>query len=156
MFRRWRCGEVHVPDAISRRRRINHAGLPCGWKTKRPGKSPGLELITCFRQCQYIRGQRKADIDLSVLEIASGHLARLAVTLEFEADLLAFDEIAHSGALDGGDVNEGVSVAIVRLNEAEAFGGVEPFNCAGGHDEPFHSNIEEPQRHGDADGDSDF
>ncbi|MBB4288218.1 hypothetical protein GGE16_000234 [Rhizobium leguminosarum] len=93
---------------------------------------------------------------LSVLEIASGHFARLAVTLKVEADLLAFDEIAHSGALDGGDVNEGVSVAIVRLNEAEAFGGIEPFNCASGHDEPFHSNIEEPQRQGDADDDSDF
>jgi hypothetical protein len=32
-------------------------------KRKRPGKSPGLGLITYFRQCQYIRGQRKADID---------------------------------------------------------------------------------------------
>jgi hypothetical protein len=126
-------------------------------KQKRPGKSPGLGLITCFRQCQYIRGQREADTDLSVLEIASGHLARLVVALEVEADLLAFDEFAHSGALDGGDVNEGVVAAIIRLNEAEAFGGIEPFNCASGHDdEPFRSNIEEPQRQGDADGDSDF
>jgi hypothetical protein len=78
------------------------------------------------------------------------------VSLEIEADLLAFDEFAHSGALDGGDMNEGVSAAIVRLNKAEALGGVEPFNCASVHDEPFHSNIEEPQRKGDADGDSDF
>jgi hypothetical protein len=132
-------------------------GLDARAKTKRPGKSPGLEWITCFRQCQYIRGQREADTDLSVLEIASGHLARLVVTLEVEADLLAFDKVAHSGALDGGDVNEGVVAAIIRLNEAEAFGGIEPFNCASGHDdEPFHSNIEEPQRQGDADGDSDF
>jgi hypothetical protein len=53
-------------------------------------------------------------------------------------------------------MNEGVNAAVVRLNEAEALGGVEPFNCASGHDEPFHSNIEEPQRKGDADGDSDF
>jgi hypothetical protein len=53
-------------------------------------------------------------------------------------------------------MDEDVRATVIRLDEAEAFGGVEPFNCAGGHDEPFHSNIEEPQRHGDADGDSDF
>jgi hypothetical protein len=38
-----------------------------------------------------------------------------------------------------------ISAAVVRLNEAEALGGVEPFNCASGHDEPFHSNIRGPQ-----------
>jgi hypothetical protein len=96
-------------------------------------------MITCFRQCQYIRGQREADTDLSVLEIASGHLARLVVTLEVEADLLAFDEFAHSGALDSRDVNESVNAAVVRLNEAEALGGIKPFYCASGHDEPFQS-----------------
>jgi hypothetical protein len=77
------------------------------------------------------------------LQVASRHLARLVVALEVEADLLAFDDFAHSSALDGRDVNEGVSAAVVRLNEAEAFGGIEPFNCASGHDEPFHSNIDD-------------
>jgi hypothetical protein len=67
------------------------------------------------------------------------------VSLEIEADLLTLDEFAHSGALDGGDMDEGVSAAIIGLNEAEALGGIEPFNCASGHDEPFHSNIEKPQ-----------
>lgn len=97
----------------------------------------------CFRQCQYIRGQGKADTDLCSLEIAGRHLARLVVALEFVADLLAFDDFAHSGALDGRNVYEGVSAAVVRLNEAEALGGIKPFNCASGHDEPSHSNIDD-------------
>jgi len=33
-------------------------------------------------------------------------------------------------------VNEHIGAAIVRLNEAEAFGGIEPFYCASGHNEP--------------------
>src|SRR5690606_35787278 len=90
------------------------------------------------------------------LEIAGRHLARLVVALQIEADLLAFDEVTHACPLDGGDVDERVGAAIVRLDEAEALGGVEPFNCASGHDEPFHSNIEKPPRQGAADDDSDF
>ena len=76
---------------------------------------------------------------LGSLKIAGRHLARLVVALEFEADFLAFDQLAHSSAFDSRDVNEGVSAAIIRLNEAEAFGGIEPFYCASGHDEPFQS-----------------
>jgi hypothetical protein len=91
----------------------------------------------CFRQCQYIRGQRKADTDSSGLKVASRHFAGLAVTLQIETDLLAFDELAHSGAFNGRDMDERIGAAIVRLNEAEALGGIEPFNCASGHDEPF-------------------
>jgi hypothetical protein len=117
---------------------------------------PGLDWIMCFRQCQYIRGQRKADTDLSGLKVASRHFAGLAVTLQIETDLLAFDELAHSGAFNGRDMDERIGAAIVRLNEAEALGGIEPFNCASGHDEPFHSSTEKPQRQSAADGDSDF
>jgi hypothetical protein len=36
-------------------------------------------------------------------------------------------------------VDKSVSAAVVRLNEAEALGGIEPFYCACGHDEPFQS-----------------
>ena len=79
------------------------------------------------------------------LQVAGRHLARLAVALEVVADLLAFHELAHSGALYGGDVNKRIGAAIVRLNEAEALRRIEPFNCASGHDEPFHSN-RRPQR----------
>ncbi|MDQ0322837.1 hypothetical protein QO002_005043 [Pararhizobium capsulatum DSM 1112] len=111
--------------------------------------------ITYFPQCQYIRGHRKADIRLCCLEIASRHLARLVISLQVEADLLTFDEFAHTGALYGRDVNEGVRATVVGLNEAEALGGIKPFNCASGHDEPFHSNTEKPQRQSVADGGSD-
>jgi len=76
---------------------------------------------------------------LSSLEIAGRHLAGLHVPLHVVADLLAFDDFAHSSAFDGRDMDERVCTAIVRLNEAEALGGIEPFNCASGHDEPFHS-----------------
>jgi hypothetical protein len=48
-------------------------------------------------------------------------------------------------------VNEGVSAAVVRLNEAETLRRIEPFNCASGHDGPFHSNIELRQRERAAD-----
>ncbi|CVI21193.1 conserved hypothetical protein [Agrobacterium tumefaciens str. B6] len=76
------------------------------------------------------------------LQIAGRHFSRLVVALKLEADLLTFDEFAHACALNGGDVDERIGAAIVRLNEAEALGGIEPFNCASGHDEPFHSNRE--------------
>jgi hypothetical protein len=76
------------------------------------------------------------------LEVASRHLARAAILLEVEGNLLAFDEFAHAGTLDSGDVDERVRAAVIRLNEAEAFGGVEPFNGASGHDEPFRSEFE--------------
>ncbi|MNT88232.1 hypothetical protein D3C72_2287620 [compost metagenome] len=36
-------------------------------------------------------------------------------------------------------MNERISAAIVRLDEAEAFGGIKPFYCASGHVEPFQS-----------------
>ena len=75
----------------------------------------------------------------SGLQVAGRHFARLVVALKLKTDLLAFDQFAHSGAFDGRDVNEGVRAAIVRLNEAEALGGIEPFYCACGHDEPFQS-----------------
>jgi len=76
---------------------------------------------------------------LGGLQIGSRHLARLIVALELEADLLPFDKFAHSGALDSGDVHERVCATVIRLDEAEALGGVEPFYCACGHDEPFQS-----------------
>jgi hypothetical protein len=77
---------------------------------------------------------------LDGLEVAGRHFARLVVALQFEAYLLPFDKITHSGALNGRDMDKRVIAAVVRLNEAKAFGGVKPFNDASGHDEPFHSN----------------
>src|SRR5690606_35711118 len=95
----------------------------------------------------YIRGHGKPISDsLDGLQVAGRHLTGLGVTLKLEADLLAFDEFAHSGALDSRNVHERVRAAIVRLNEAEALGGVEPFNDASGHGVPCHSNTESTTR----------
>ena len=76
------------------------------------------------------------------LQIAGGLLARALVGLELVAELLAFDDIAHAGTFDGRDVNESVRTAVIRLNETEALGGIEPFYSASGHDEPFPSKNE--------------
>jgi hypothetical protein len=70
------------------------------------------------------------------LELLGGHLAGPAVAGDLEAELLAFLQIAHTCALDCGDVYEHILAAVVRLNEAETLGGIEPFNDAGGHEEP--------------------
>jgi hypothetical protein len=102
---------------------------------------PGLKKIS-FQRCQYIRGQSGSRFWLGSLQVASRHLTGLCVAFEFVADLLALDDFPHSGALDGGNVYERISAAIVRLDKAEALGGIEPFNCACGHDEPFQSKIE--------------
>ena len=40
-------------------------------------------------------------------------------------DLLVVGEAGEAGALDGGDVDEHVLAAVVGLDEAEAFGGVD-------------------------------
>jgi hypothetical protein len=104
-------------------------------------------MVSNSQQCRYIHGQRKAETNsLSSLKVASRHFARLCVALKVVADLLAFNDFAHASAFNSRNVNEGVSAAVVRLNEAEALGGIKPFNCASGHDEPFHSNIKPPQR----------
>ena len=66
-------------------------------------------------------------------------LARALVLDDFVLDLLAFGQLAHARTFDGRDMNENVGRTFVRLDEAEALGGVKPFYCASGHDEPFHS-----------------
>src|SRR5256885_7867067 len=50
----------------------------------------------------------------------------LGVHLFLIGDLLSLLEVGKTGALDRADVDEHVVAAVVRLNETEAFGGVEP------------------------------
>ena len=52
---------------------------------------------------------------------------------DLELDLVTFSQGAEAIALDRGLVDEDVLAAVVWLNEAKAFLGVEPFHCAGGH-----------------------
>src|ERR1044071_1317332 len=66
------------------------------------------------------------------LEGAEVRRRNLAVAAGFELvrDLLAFAEGRQARALDGGDVDERVLAAVIRLDEAEALGGVEEFHGA--------------------------
>src|SRR5436190_15064711 len=65
-------------------------------------------------------------------QVGRGHLAA-AVGLEVIADALIFAQRAHPGTLDGGDVDERVVSALVRLDEAVALVFIEEFDDAGGH-----------------------
>ncbi len=60
-------------------------------------------------------------------------LGAALVLLDLEADLLAFAQMAQARLLDSGDVNEDVLGAVVRLDEAEALGGVEKLYRTDGH-----------------------
>jgi hypothetical protein len=59
--------------------------------------------------------------------------AGTAIPLDFEVDLLAFDEAVQASTLDGGNVDEDVLTAIIGLDEAEALGGVEPLDRSSCH-----------------------
>src|SRR5690349_4089730 len=67
------------------------------------------------------------------LQVLRGAFATARVADDLERNLLAFRETADPGALDGGNVDEHVLRAIIRLNEAVALGAVEPFHGASGH-----------------------
>jgi hypothetical protein len=68
------------------------------------------------------------------LQIRGGQFATLAH--DVVADLLALIEVAHAGTLDCGNVDENVLSAILRLNEAKAFLGVEKLNGTCSHKWP--------------------
>src|SRR5690606_25644200 len=70
------------------------------------------------------------------LEVRRGGAA-VTAGLEVVGDLLAFAEAGGASPLDGRDVNERVLGAIVRLDEAEALGGVEEFYGTIDHGEVF-------------------
>jgi hypothetical protein len=65
------------------------------------------------------------------LQIACGLLAPLGH--DVVADLLAFHEGAHAGALDRADVHEHVLAAVARLDESKAFLSIEELHGTCGH-----------------------
>ena len=71
----------------------------------------------------------------TALQLGEVGRRNLAVTalLELVADLLPFIQGRQAGALDGADVHESVLAAIIRLNEAEALGGIKEFYGAVDH-----------------------
>src|ERR1700741_934217 len=59
---------------------------------------------------------------------------------QLELDLLAFVQALQARALDSADMDKGVLAAVVRLDEAIAFGGVEPLHGSRSHGKlPFTS-----------------
>jgi hypothetical protein len=76
---------------------------------------------------------KATDRGLNHLEISSGLLAALGH--DFEADLLALVQRAHTGTLNCRDVHEHILRAIVRLNEAVALLSIEKFHSSDRHQE---------------------
>ena len=81
--------------------------------------------------CHIEVGPKWSEVRSGRLEIARRLLA--AFGDDFVADLLAFDERAHSGALDRADVNEHIVAAVVRLNESKALLAVKPLHSTCRH-----------------------
>jgi hypothetical protein len=76
---------------------------------------------------------------LNGLQVVSRAFARTIVLDDIVLDLLAFDQAAHAGTFDRRGVNEHIGRAIVRLDKAEAFGGIEELNGSGVHNTSFRS-----------------
>jgi hypothetical protein len=75
------------------------------------------------------------------LQLVSRRLAAAAIDGKFVTDLLAFREAKQPCALNRADVNEHIRSAGLRLDEAEAFLGVEPFYDTGLHDMSFQEQV---------------
>src|SRR4051794_2174737 len=84
------------------------------------------------RECAGRSRARHRSLAFDGLEVHSLGLAAL-VLFEVVADLLVLRQRAHSGALNGSDVDERVLSAVFRRDEAVALGVVEKFDCADGH-----------------------
>ena len=73
---------------------------------------------------------------LGVLQLDSAFLARTLIALEFVGNGLTFMQAIQIRTFNGRDVHEHVLAAVSGLNEAEALGGVEPFDSTGSHFQP--------------------
>ena len=73
---------------------------------------------------------------LGVLQLDSAFLARTLVALKLVGNGLTFMKAIQVRTFNGRDVYEHVLAAVSGLNEAEALGGVEPFDSTGSHFQP--------------------
>src|SRR5262244_2831531 len=72
-------------------------------------------------------------------EIVRRFLAAITDNLIF--DHLTLVERTQAGTLDGGDMDEHVSAAVLGLNESIALGRVEPFDSASSHHRLLRMNV---------------
>src|SRR5262249_50957711 len=84
------------------------------------GKTLGVKEA---ERCHFSGSGDQSGRRLRGLQIACGLLAPLGH--DVVADLLAFHEGAHAGALDRADVHEHVPAAVARLDESKAFLSIE-------------------------------
>src|SRR5579862_8780405 len=67
------------------------------------------------------------------LQIGGGGFALPRIGLDVEAKLLALDQAAHAGALDGRDMHEHIGAASILHDEPEALLGIEKLDGTSGH-----------------------
>jgi hypothetical protein len=75
---------------------------------------------------------KASDRSSSGAQVVGRALARTLVLNDVVSDLLTFDEVAQTSALNCGDVDKHVGRAFIRLDETETLGAVEPLygTCA--------------------------
>src|SRR5439155_26429837 len=95
----------------------------------RPSRAVSTHQTLRGRACRPRLSQSR--MRLEVLEVRGGQLTALAHIVE--AELLPLVEIAHSSALDCGNMHEYVFPAIAWLNEAKALLRIEKFDCTLSH-----------------------
>jgi hypothetical protein len=102
-------------------------------KNKRPGRIP--TFLGHGFSAPVHPWSHKAVTNLCGPKIVSRALAGSAILHDVVSDLLTIAERTHAGALYRGDMDENVRAAIIRLNEAEALGGVKPLYCTSVHND---------------------
>src|SRR5579862_7350377 len=84
------------------------------------------------RRCSWSAGA-VAEPESGGLQIGGCRLPLARIGLDVEAKFLALDQVAHAGALDGGNMNEDIGAASVLRDEPEALLDIEKLDGACGH-----------------------
>jgi hypothetical protein len=128
--------DENLLDAVKSMRPLNDEAPHFPWEDARPHPHSGSQYIR--GHAEEFMSRRSADR----LEIRGRELAASLIRYEIELDLLAFDQMIEAGTLDGADMDEGILATVIRLDEAEALGGVKPFHGSHGHEEnPFRHKL---------------
>jgi len=77
----------------------------------------------------------RSAIPLRRQEVLGRTLAVAVVLDDVEAELLTLDNSAHTSALNGGDMDEDVRLAVALLDKAKALGGIEKLHGSSIHDD---------------------
>src|ERR1700728_3781872 len=114
--------KAFLPEACPSSRKLPSA--TGGWERRlKQGECPLRGSHGASLRSDWSRSGR-AQIACSLLSAFGYHLV---------ADLLAFDERTHAGALDRADVDEHVLRSVGRLDKSEALLGVEKLHGTGRH-----------------------